>query len=204
MFFVDSSILARPINFQYDSERTGSEADIEGVSEVSKSQLKRDALTKKTLAAELIALGNKQFASAPLDEDLREELKAARKITAHVARKRQLMFVAKKLRNIDTIEIEQYLASLRQDAGQITLRQHRAEAWRDSLLAVDDSQGNANSDQALTAFLQQRPDADRQALRQLIRNARHEALAGKPPAAARALFRMLRDLDSVTPLPHCP
>ena len=51
--------------------------------------------------------------------------------------------------------------------------------------------------------LTQRPDADRQALRQLIRNARQEAAAGKPPAAARALFRMLRELDGSDALPHC-
>jgi ribosome-associated protein len=185
--------VARTINFQYDSNAGDTPPD-EGI-EVSKSQLKRDALVKRDLASELIALGNKQFAAAPLDEDLREELRAARKITAHVARKRQLGFVAKKLRNMDTGEIEQYLASLQQDANQITLRHHRAEAWRDALLA--------GGDEMLSDLLQQRPDADRQALRQLIRNAQHEATAGKPPAAARALFRMLRELDSTDPLPEC-
>ncbi len=188
--------MARSPKFQYDSQQTGSKPDLDDSAEISKSQLKREALGKKNLAAELIALGNKQFASAPLDEDLREELRAARKITAHVARKRQLMFVAKKLRNTDTSEIEQYLASLQQNANQITLRHHRAEAWRDSLMA--------NGDEVLTGFLQHRPDADRQALRQLIRNAKHEAAAGKPPAAARALFRMLRELDGSAALPECP
>lgn len=185
--------MAKTINFQYDSAAADTPPD--EFAEVSKSQLKRDALVKRDLASELIALGNKQFAAAPLDEDLREELRDARKITAHVARKRQLGFVAKKLRNMDTGEIEQYLANLQQDANQITLRHHRAEAWRDALLA--------RGDEMLAELLQQRPDADRQALRQLIRNARQEAAAGKPPAAARALFRMLRDLDSSDALPHC-
>ncbi|HKX55458.1 MAG TPA: ribosome biogenesis factor YjgA, partial [Xanthomonadales bacterium] len=187
--------MTRPRKFQYDSEQTDSDSELEAGDEISKSQLKRDALSKKSLAADVIALGKKQFADAPLDEDLREEFVAARKITAHVARKRQLMFVAKKLRNIDTTEIEQYLASLQQDASQITLRHHRAEAWRDRFLAADLS-GDLNNDQALAEFLQNRPDADRQALRQLIRNARREIAAGKPPASARALFRMLRDMDS--------
>lgn len=185
-----------PINFQYDSTHPDTDLELDGPLEVSKSQLKREALVKRDLASDLIALGNKQFANAPLEEDLREELRAARKITAHVARKRQLMFVAKKLRNIDTGEIERYLASLQQDADQITLRHHRAEAWRDSLLA--------NGDEGLAELLQQRPDADRQALRQLLRNATHEAAAGKPPTAARALFRMLRELDTAAALPDCP
>jgi ribosome-associated protein len=178
-----------------------SDDSLEDVGEVSKSQLKREALSKKSLASDVIALGKKQFADAPLDEDLREEFVAARKITAHVARKRQLMFVAKKLRNTDTTEIEQYLATLQQDASQITLRHHRAEAWRDRFLAAGNS-GDPNNDHALAEFLEHRPDADRQALRQLIRNARREHAAGKPPASARALFRMLRDMDGVDPLPN--
>lgn len=194
--------MTRPKKFQYDSEQVDSGSEPEADGEISKSQLKREALSKRTLASEVIALGKKQFANAPLEDDLREELIAARKITAHVARKRQLMFVAKKLRNTDTSEIEQYLASLQQDASQITLRHHRAEAWRDRFLATDQS-GDLNNDQALAEFLQNRPDADRQALRQLIRNARREIAAGKPPASARALFRMLREMDGIEPLPHC-
>ncbi|HET6565000.1 MAG TPA: ribosome biogenesis factor YjgA [Xanthomonadales bacterium] len=195
-------IVARTTKFQYDEATEHLISEPEDGSEVSKSQLKREALSKKSLAAEVIALGNKQFANAPLDEDLREEFVAARKITAHVARKRQLMFVAKKLRNIDTTEIEQFLASLQQDANQVTLRHHRAEAWRDRLLATESGR-DPNGDQALAEFLELRPDADRQALRQLIRNARREMAAGKPPASARSLFRMLRDLDGIEPLPAC-
>lgn len=196
--------MARSTKFQYDRELEESGEDLDFSPETSKSQLKREALGKKSLAAELIALGKKQFGGAPLDEDLREELVAARKITAHVARKRQLMFVAKKLRNIDTTEIEQYLASLQQDASQVTLRHHRAESWRDRLLATGNEDRDPHGDQALAEFLQLRPNADRQALRQLIRNARRERAAGKPPASARALFRMLRELDETEPLPGCP
>jgi len=170
--------------------------DAEELTLISKSQLKREALEKRSLAAELIALGNKQFASAPLDESLREEIRAARKITAHVARKRQLQFVAKQLRNSDTAEIERYLENLNADASQLTQRQHRAEQWRDFLLD--------HGDDALAEFLHQRPDADRQALRQIIRNAKQELAAAKPPAAARSLFRMLRDLDSIQALPARP
>lgn len=44
-------------------------------------------------------------------------------------------------------------------------------------------------------------DLDGQALRQLLRNAQRERKAGKAPASARKLFRMLRALDEVSPLP---
>ncbi len=188
--------MARITKFQIDTTAKTAEPNLDEIPEVSKSQLKRDALEKKSLAAELIALGNKQFASAPLDEDLREEIRAARKISAHAARKRQLMFVAKRLRNSDTAEIEQYLEGLNTDASQLTQRHHRAENWRDVLIN--------GGDDALAEFLRQRPDADRQALRQLIRNAKVELAAAKPPAAARSLFRMLRDLDGIATLAACP
>jgi ribosome-associated protein len=188
--------VARHVKYQYDPAADQAAEGIEEIDEISKSQLKREALTKKTLASELIALGPKQFANAPLDEDLRDEIRDARKIKAHVARKRQLMFVAKKLRLLDTGEIEQYLESLKDNSSQVTEKHHNAEAWRDYLLA--------NGDQGLAEFLQLRPDADRQGLRQLIRNANHELARGKPPASARSLFRMLRDLDGPSPLPAGP
>ncbi len=188
--------MARHVKYQYDPKAELAAEGLEEIEEISKSQLKREALSKKTLASELIALGPKQFANAPLDEDLREEIRDARKITAHVARKRQLMFVAKKLRILDTAEIEEYLESLKDNASQLTQKHHKAEAWRDYLLA--------NGDLGLAEFLNLRLDADRQALRQLIRNAAHESAKGKPPASARALFRMLRELDVPSPLPAAP
>ena len=46
----------------------------------------------------------------------------------------------------------------------------------------------------------QRPDLDRQLIRSLIRKAQHELATEKPPAAARKLFRSLRDLDDESPL----
>lgn len=41
------------------------------------------------------------------------------------------------------------------------------------------------------------PSLDRQLLRQLIRNARRERDADKPPASARKLFRLLRDAADI-------
>jgi ribosome-associated protein len=193
--------VARHRKYQFDPEADQAKTDqatgsLEETEEVSKSQLKREALSKRSLASELIALGNKQFADAPLDEDLRDEIRDARKITSHVARKRQLMYVGKKLRLLDTSEIEQYLENLKNNASQLTQKHHNAESWRDYLLA--------NGDQGLAEFLHLRPDADRQALRQLIRNAGNEMKKGKPPTSARALFRMLREMDSPSPLPSGP
>jgi ribosome-associated protein len=160
---------------------------------ISKSQRKRDAQVVKSLAIELIKLNPSQLAAVPLDESTREAVHEARQIRSNVAGKRQLQFIAKQLRRIDISPIRETIDSFQNQARQQTHRLHRVENWRDFLLESGDS--------ALGKFLQQQPDTDGQAMRQLIRNAQREASNGKPPASSRALFRLLRDLDKNTPLP---
>jgi ribosome-associated protein len=160
---------------------------------ISKSQRKRDAKVLKSLASELIKLSSSQLAKVPLDETIRESVREARQIRSHVAGKRQLQFIAKQLRRIDATPIRETIDSFQNKARQSTVRQHRVENWRDFLLESGDA--------ALGKLLQQRCSADGQAIRQLIRNAQSEASRGKPPASARALFRLLRDMDENEPLP---
>jgi len=159
----------------------------------SKSQRRRDALEVKSLAAQLIGLSPALRAQLPLGEDVRKAIEQARAIRSHVARKRQLQFVAKLLRRADPEAIREALADFDADARKLAARQHRCEAWRDRLIDRGDT--------ALGALRQQRPDSDGPRLRQLMRTARQEAAGGKPPAAARALFRVLREMDELEPLP---
>jgi ribosome-associated protein len=58
---------------------------------------------------------------------------------------------------------------------------HRAEHWRERLLA--------GGDDALGELLAEHPGADRQQLRQLVRNALDERAKNKPPRAFRELYR---------------
>ena len=161
----------------------------------SKSQRRRDALEVKSLAAQLIGLSPALRAQLPLDEDVRRAIEQARAIRSNVARKRQLQFVAKLLRRADPEAIRDALANFDADARKLAARQHRCEAWRDRLVDQGD---------AAVGVLLQRPGSDGPRLRQLIRTARQEAAGGKPPAAARALFRVLREMDELEPLPPVP
>jgi len=163
---------------------------------ISKSQRKRDALELKSLAAQLIGLSKARLAVVPLDDSVREAVEEARQIRSHVARKRQLQFIAKLLRRTDATEIFETIDSFNNEARQLTARQHRSEAWRDFLLDSGDA--------ALGQLLEKRHDADAQSIRQQLRNAQREAERGKPPASSRALFRLLRDLDKTAPLPPIP
>lgn len=164
--------------------------------EVSRSQQRREALEVKSLASRLIALPAARLAKVPLDDQLRSEIDHARSMKSHGARKRQLQYVAKLMRRNDPEPIQQTLESFETEARHLTARHHRSEAWRDFLLE--------NGDRAVGSLLDKRRDANAQAIRQLLRNAAREASRNKPPAAARSLFKLLRELDETEPLPPVP
>jgi ribosome-associated protein len=161
--------------------------------EVSKSQRKREANELLDLAKNLISMPESRLRGLPLDEALREEVNFARAIKAHGARKRQLMTVGKMLRRRDNEALLDAVNNVDQKNRQVNARFHHVEAWRDHLV-----EGN---NQDLTKLLEQGPDINVQTLRQLIRNAKKETQLGKPPVAARKLFKLLREADARNPLP---
>lgn len=156
----------------------------------SRSQERRDALAVLDLAKRLVELSDAQLAHIPLDEDLHAEVLAARRITQQIARKRQTQFLAKQLRK-RADALEPIRAALEHDKDQSrrdTAALHRIEHWRERLLE--------GGDEALTQLLAEFPQADRQQLRQLVRNALAERKAGRPPHAYRELFRVLREASA--------
>lgn len=160
---------------------------------ISKSQRKRDARQLLELAKKLLALPPAGLHDLPLDPDLLEAVNFAHGIRSHGARKRQVQTIGKMLRQRDTGALEQAVDNLGQQHRAATARHHRVETWRDSLIA-----GN---DRNLGVLLELCPVANVQTLRQLIRNARKESTLGKSPAAARKLFKLLREIDAEQPLP---
>jgi ribosome-associated protein len=144
------------------------------------------------LASELINLSQSKLSQVPLDDMVRAAIMEARQFGSHGARKRQMLYVAKLLRRDDPEPILLALEKFDGEAREISGRQHRSEAWRDFLLEAGDA--------AIGKLIEQRPDTDAQAIRQLVRNAGREAARNKPPAAARNLFRILREMDQKEPL----
>lgn len=155
----------------------------------SRSQQRREALEVLALGEQLAAMSAAQLAKLPIPESLMPHILETQRITAHIAHKRQLAFLAKHMRREDDETLQALRDAL--DANSDTARRevaamHRMEAWRDRLLA--------DGDAALAEFLGEYPGADRQRLRQLIRNANEERAKNKPPRAYRELFRELREL----------
>ena len=162
----------------------------------SKSQLKREALAKRDLGARLLALPANVLPTMPLSDRVREAVDEARAMRSHGARKRQLGFIARLLRGEDTEAIETALEDFHDAGRREAAAHHRAEHWRDALLE--------RGDEALSALMDQRHDIDAPRLRQLLRNAAREARRSQPPAAARQVFRVLREADARDPLPPVP
>lgn len=152
----------------------------------SKSQRKREMHALQDIGEELVELAAAQLDKLPLPDKLRDAIDQCQQIRAHEARRRQLQFIGRLLRDVDAEPLQVALEQLRQHAKLATQQHHQLERWRDRLIAEGDS--------ALNELLQLHPTADRQQLRQLIRTAQKEAEQNKPPAAARELFRSLRDL----------
>lgn len=156
----------------------------------SKSQLKRDSQALQDLGEALLGLTAEQLGKLDLPAELLEAVRLGQTITAHGGLRRQRKFIGKLLRQIDAEPIRAGLAALQhQDASAVRL-QHLCEAWRDRMLAEGDS--------AVDRFIAERPEADRQKLRQLLRDGRRERDAGQPPRAARLLFRYLREILGAT------
>jgi ribosome-associated protein len=153
---------------------------------VSKTQLKRIAEAKQELGKELSNLPVEKLKKFQLGNDLLDAITAYKTMNSNGAKKRQLQFIGKLMRSIETETIEAELNRLKQQSHLQTAHHHMLEKWRDRLLGED---GN----QALTELLQQYSHLDVQHLRQLIRNAKKESASGKPPKSFRQIFRYLND-----------
>ena len=157
----------------------------------SKSELKRRSHDLQDLGDELVALPAAEFDALDLPEEVRDAVIAARRITSHGARLRQRLFIGKLLRRIDTVAVVAAL-DRRRDVDRSRVRnEQRIEEWRDRLLGDDAA--------AWTSFVGEFPDAPVQELRALANQARAEQNAARPPAAARKLFRRLREILSAAP-----
>jgi ribosome-associated protein len=166
---------------------------------ITKSELKRGAQEVLRLADALVEMKATEYAKMPLDEDLRAHLDLARRIDAHIAKKRQIAFVAKQLRKRG--ELDALFAAVdkpRTELKKETARMHRLERWRERLIDEGDA--------ALGSYLEQYPFADRQALRSLARAAaahrvrQQTAIANDQPpirndGSFSALYQMLGDLE---------
>jgi ribosome-associated protein len=155
--------------------------------EISKSQRKRDLAELRQLGRKLLDFSEDSLRKLDLPEPLLEAVLTGKRITSHVAHKRQLQYIGKLLNEFDATPVRAAVAAREHQHDTSTREFHRLESLREQLLAEGDA--------AIPAVLAQFPRTDRAHLRKLVRQARQEQATGQPPGAARALFRYLRELQ---------
>ncbi|MBN8413522.1 MULTISPECIES: ribosome biogenesis factor YjgA [Halomonas] len=151
----------------------------------SKSQLKREMHELQALGERFIAMKPDERARFPLSDDLLRAIEETDRIRAREARRRHMQYVGKLMRKEDLDAIQAVFDEIEQAQVQRDHAFLRLEKWRDRMIE--------EGDDAVEPFLADYPHADRQALRQLIRNARKEREQNKPPTNAKRLYKLLRD-----------
>lgn len=152
----------------------------------SKSARKREVSALQKIGEILVDLPAPQLAKIPLEPRLAEAIYAARALKSREAIRRQLQYIGKLMRHVDTQLIEEAIAKVRDKNQQGKAQFHQIERWRDKLIAGDDK--------IIDEFLLQYPEADRQHIRQLSRRAQKDLTNDKKSGADTELFRYLRDL----------
>lgn len=159
----------------------------------SKSQLKREMEELQKLGKKLLDIKPDVLDKMELSDRLRAAIDESKRITQNEAKRRHLQFIGKLMRDINVDEIRELIE--RQDAGSKAHAKHfhQLESWRDALI---------DNDKNLDTYLEAYPQADRQHVRQLVRNAKREIQQNKAPASARKLFKYIRQIDESNDAPE--
>jgi len=156
----------------------------------SKTRRKAEMHALQDIGETLVGLDPKRLATlaeeAAIPPRLLEAILEARSITAWGARKRQLQYVGRLMRDVDPEPIRRRLDLWAHGHAVDSAHQHALERWRDRLIAEP---------AALDLLAATRPRLDRPRFRALIARARDEQARGQPPHAFRELFRELKALD---------
>lgn len=154
---------------------------------LSKTRKKQQMQDLQTLGEELAELSSDGLKRIDIPEHLRDALIETQRMNSHGARRRQLQYIGKLMRDIDAEPIRVALANIRGESAVEVARMHRLERLRAKLM---------EDETTLSAIAETFPGADLQHLRALRRSALKEQEGQKPPRSFRAIFQTLKDLES--------
>ena len=163
-YYVEGEFVAAgsELDRQFRTEQKGTDAP-------SRTERKTASEELQKLGEDLLTLREDLFATLPLPETLQDAILLAKRITNFEGKRRQKQFIGKLMHRLDAEALAAVAAALQlqhSQSAQDTLVLHRAERWRDALIA---------DDEALGQWIQEFPGSDAQQLRALVRQARKEA-----------------------------
>lgn len=181
---------------KYQSDQPTDPTDMaESTEPPSKSARKREVARLQALGEQLLTLNAAQLAQIPLDDPLAKAIEEGQRIKSREGLRRHKQYIGKLMRHADVAAIDDALARFDHDSQLNTRAFHVLETWRERLL----SEGQP----ALTACFDAFPNADRQHLRQLVKQAVQERKINTQQGSqlnkqSRALFRYLRTLSNAS------
>ena len=149
---------------------------------ISKTRRKKQMAGLQDAGAELVGLSTEELARIDMPQELREAVQEARRMTRHEARRRQLQYIGRIMRDIDAGPVIEQLAAIKAPSKRQTALFHVAERWRQDLLA---------DPATLARFVKEFPEADPHRIRALVEEARAEKDGARSPRRFRELFHVL-------------
>jgi len=155
----------------------------------SKTQRKQQMEDLQTLGEELVALSTDRVKKIDIPEELRDAVREAQRMTRRdEAKRRQMQYIGKIMRNVEVEPIRAALALVRGESAGETAKLHRLERLRTEFLA---------DEKVVNEIAQLYPAVDLQHLRSLRRAALKEQEQNKPPRSYRAIFQLLKELENI-------
>jgi len=162
----------------------------------SKTRRKQRMTELQKMGAELMTLNKRQLDLIDLPENLLSAMREYQRLpNRHEAKRRQMQFIGKLMRAADHDAIREALDKLRAPDRQEMRRAQQIEAWGERLLQGDD--------ETVEAFLAEWQHAERQPLRQLLRNCTDAGVkplsASEETGSAKAAMENTPEADSSSP-----
>lgn len=158
---------------------------------VSRTQRKKADHERQKLGERLVTLSVEQLERIDIPAELLEAVRLARKTTQHGARRRQVKYIGALLRRVNIAPIEKAVEVIAQGDYKRAQAFNKIESWRDQLRS-----GNM---ELINEILIACPQAQRQRLAQLARNAKKEFEGNKGNKSSKALFRYLKEISEASP-----
>jgi len=152
---------------------------------VSKTELKREAKNVHEFGKILASLTELQIAQIDLPENILDAIKDLKNIKKGSAKKRQSLYLAKLLREIDLSKAQDFVNQIKFESQTEIRRIHEAEYWREKLIS-DVSY--------LTNIIDKAQNVDIQRLRNLVINSQKEIKKQKSKKNQKELFNYLKEI----------
>jgi ribosome-associated protein len=150
---------------------------------ISRTKRKQAAQLMQKMGERLVALDNAQFEALELPDELLKAIAMARRIKKKEARRRQLQYIGKLMRQYDSGAIQKAVESVTAEAVENLRRFKLAERWRDELVA--------GSPERFAWLVENVPNISREKLKLLVEKASHLHTGENTRKAGRELFRYL-------------